>query len=122
MALSVTSTGTVVPTLRTAPPARCETPIHVERTARSGSGRPPDRVLVPRGVGALRAGDAFGRAVLRGVAEPRLAVEAREDAEDGRVAMIRRVRDSHSRLTCHTRISGRLSVTRALESRSQLAG
>ncbi|GAA2475595.1 hypothetical protein GCM10009858_11200 [Terrabacter carboxydivorans] len=33
------------PTRRTAPPAMCETPIHVLRTAPSGKGSPPPRAL-----------------------------------------------------------------------------
>src|SRR5689334_6495844 len=45
------------PTRRTAPPARCETPIHVLRTAPSGKGRPPPRALdAPLAAGLRAAG------------------------------------------------------------------
>ena len=45
------------PTRRTAPPARCETPIHVLRIAPSGKGRPPPRALdAPLAAGLRAAG------------------------------------------------------------------
>src|SRR6476661_7678154 len=43
------------PTRRTAPPARCETPIHVLRIAPSGKGRPPPRALDAVLAAGLRA-------------------------------------------------------------------
>ncbi len=47
-----------LPTRRTAPPARCETPIQVPRTARSGSGSPPERARRGTSGGGLARGRA----------------------------------------------------------------
>ena len=62
----------LVPTRRTAPPARWETPIHVLRTARSGNGRPPRFALdvVPRAGGLRLAGRVERAAGRRDEAPP----------------------------------------------------
>ncbi len=53
---SGSSSAALWPTRRTAPPARCETPIHVLRTAPSGKGSPPPRVFAVFGAGLRAAG------------------------------------------------------------------
>ena len=89
------------PTRRAAPPATCATPIQAPRAARSG--RPPP--FAPRGRrarGVLPRPEAGREPDRAEVPEP--GWPARE-ALDGRVAMVRRLRQCHLRLTCHTRIA-----------------
>ncbi len=94
------------PTRRTAPPARWLTPIHVPRTARSGSGRPPERALPDRAAG-LRAGvrapvRALAGRVARVEDAPDPAREAREGVVEGRVAMAERYPSCPIRPRRHT--------------------
>ena len=91
------------PTRRTAPPARWLTPIQVPRTARSGSGRPPERALVVRPAG-LRAGARLPARELAGRVDPvpDPAREAREGVVEGRVAMGERYPSGPIRPRRHT--------------------
>src|SRR5829696_6922005 len=57
------------PTRRTAPPARCDTPIQVLRIAPNGNGRPPPRVFdVVRAAGLRAAGLRWAGRVVRAAA------------------------------------------------------
>ena len=70
--------------------------------ARSGSGNPPERARERRRAGGF---DELGRpprdAACRDVGTR--PVDGREDVDDARGAMVRTVRESHLRLTRHTR-------------------
>ena len=95
-----------LPTRRTAPPARCETPIQVPRMARSGSGSPPERAFEVRRAAGLRGAERPPRPVAWRDVGTRPA-DGRDDVEDARGAMVGTVRESHLRLTRHTRPSVR---------------
>ncbi len=111
------------PTRRTAPPARCETPIHVLRIAPSGKGRPPPRALDAalaaglRAAGLRCAGRADRAAGGRDVAPPEdplarvAAVVLERWLLDGRDAMVAPYVNAAAELTRHTRNTGGRSAT-----------